>query len=46
MTEEEIRAVFKEWTDAITGAKQIKLLGLAGKYSQIQTENIPNRRGK
>jgi outer membrane receptor for ferrienterochelin and colicins len=33
------------YTDAITGAKQIKLLGLAGKYSQIQTENIPNLRG-
>jgi len=33
------------YSDAITGAKQIKLLGLAGKYSQIQTENIPNLRG-
>lgn len=33
------------YTDAITGAKQIKLLGLAGKYSQIQTENVPNLRG-
>lgn len=31
--------------DAVTGAKQIKLLGLAGKYSQILTENIPNLRG-
>ncbi|MCU0369834.1 MAG: TonB-dependent receptor, partial [Bacteroidales bacterium] len=26
-------------------AKQIKLLGLAGKYSQLQTENIPNFQG-
>ncbi len=33
------------YSDAITGAKQIKLLGLAGKYSQLQTENIPNLRG-
>jgi outer membrane receptor for ferrienterochelin and colicin len=33
------------YSDAITGARQIKLLGLAGKYSQIQTENIPNLRG-
>jgi len=33
------------YSDAITGAKQIKLLGLAGKYSQVQTENIPNLRG-
>lgn len=31
--------------DAVTGAKQIKLLGLAGKYSQLMTENIPNMRG-
>ncbi|MFA4864528.1 MAG: TonB-dependent receptor plug domain-containing protein, partial [Bacteroidales bacterium] len=33
------------YSDAITGAKQIKLLGLAGKYSQLQTENIPNLQG-
>jgi outer membrane receptor for ferrienterochelin and colicin len=33
------------YSDAITGAKQIKLLGLSGKYSQMQTENIPNFRG-
>lgn len=33
------------YSDAVTGAKQIKLLGLAGKYSQIMTENIPNFRG-
>jgi len=31
--------------DAITGAKQIQLLGLAGSYTQIMTENIPNIRG-
>lgn len=34
-----------EYSDAISGAKQIKLLGLAGIYSQMLTENIPNLRG-
>ncbi|MDZ7633729.1 MAG: TonB-dependent receptor plug domain-containing protein [Bacteroidales bacterium] len=29
------------YTDAATGAKQIQLLGLAGSYVQILTENIP-----
>ncbi|MBU2650389.1 MAG: TonB-dependent receptor [Bacteroidetes bacterium] len=33
------------YSDAVSGAKQIRLLGLAGKYSQIQMENIPNLRG-
>ncbi len=33
------------FSDAVSGAKQIKMLGLAGKYSQLQTENIPNLRG-
>lgn len=33
------------YSDAATGARQIKLLGLAGKYVQMQTENIPNLRG-
>jgi outer membrane receptor for ferrienterochelin and colicins len=33
------------YNDAITGAKQIRLLGLDGIYSQLQTENIPNFRG-
>ena len=33
------------YSDAVTGAKQIQLLGLAGTYSQILTENIPNLRG-
>jgi len=33
------------YSDAVTGAKQIQLLGLAGIYSQIQVENIPNLRG-
>lgn len=33
------------YSDAATGAKQIKLLGLSGTYVQIMTENIPNLRG-
>lgn len=33
------------YTDAATGAKQIKLLGLSGTYVQMLTENIPNLRG-
>ena len=33
------------YNDAITGAKQIRLLGLDGIYSQLQTENIANFRG-
>ena len=33
------------YSDALTGAKQIQLLGLSGIYSQIQTENIPSIRG-
>ena len=33
------------YTDAVTGAKQIQMLGLAGIYSQLQLENIPSMRG-
>jgi len=33
------------YSDAITGAKQIQMLGLAGTYTQINTENLPNVRG-
>lgn len=33
------------YSDAMTGAKQIRLLGLDGIYSQLQTENFPNLRG-
>ena len=33
------------YSDAVTGAKQIKLLGLDGTYSQLQVENLPNLRG-
>jgi len=33
------------YSDAITGAKQIQLLGLAGIYSQLMLENTPYIRG-
>lgn len=34
------------YSDATTGAKQIKLLGLAGTYVQMLTENMPNFKQK
>jgi len=33
------------FADAVTGTKQIEMLGLAGKYALIQRENIPFARG-
>ena len=33
------------YADAVTGAKQIELLGLSGIYTQMMTENMPNFRG-
>ncbi|MFC2101212.1 TonB-dependent receptor plug domain-containing protein, partial [Bacteroidota bacterium] len=33
------------YSDAVTGAKQIQLLGLAGIYSQMMTENMQNLYG-
>ena len=33
------------YSDAVTGAKQIRLLGLEGTYSMLQLENMPNLRG-
>ncbi len=33
------------FTDAITGTRQIQMLGLAGSYTQISQENIPAVRG-
>lgn len=33
------------YSDAATGARQIKLLGLSGTYVQMLTENLPNFRG-
>ena len=33
------------YSDAATGARQIRLLGLSGTYVQMLTENIPNLKG-
>jgi len=33
------------YADAVTGMKQIQLLGLSGNYTQLLTENIPEIRG-
>ncbi|TXC76067.1 TonB-dependent receptor plug domain-containing protein [Luteibaculum oceani] len=33
------------FTDAVTGTRQIQMLGLAGPYSQITRENMPSVRG-
>ena len=33
------------YSDAATGAKQIRLLGLSGTYVQLLTENVPDLRG-
>lgn len=33
------------FTDAVTGTRQIQMLGLAGVYSQITRENMPDVRG-
>lgn len=33
------------YSDAVTGARQIQLLGLRGTYNQLMTENMPNLRG-
>lgn len=33
------------FTDAVTGTRQIQLLGLAGTYTQITRENMPDIRG-
>ncbi len=33
------------YSDAVTGARKIELLGLHGKYVQMMTENLPNLRG-
>ena len=34
-------AIDAEYPDAVSGARQIAMLGLAGKYSQILLENVP-----
>ncbi len=33
------------YSDAVTGSKQIQLLGLAGTYTQLTVENLPGPRG-
>lgn len=33
------------YNDAVTGSKQIQLLGLAGNYSMLSVENLPGPRG-
>ena len=33
------------YNDAVTGAKQIQLLGLSGNYTQLTVENLPGPRG-
>ncbi len=33
------------YSDAVSGAKKIELLGLHGKYVQMMSENLPNLRG-
>ncbi len=38
---ESTAAVDVEYSDAVSGAKQISMLGLAGVYSQILLENVP-----
>ncbi|MFM7019629.1 MAG: TonB-dependent receptor domain-containing protein, partial [Aquirufa sp.] len=38
-------SVSVNFTDAVTGAKQISLLGLSGTYVQTQVENVPSIRG-
>ncbi len=38
-------AVDVSYSDAVTGSKQIQMLGLAGNYTQLLTEVIPNYRG-
>ena len=38
-------SVSVSYTDAVTGSKQIQLLGLSGTYVQTNIENIPNVRG-
>lgn len=33
------------FTDAVSGTRQIRMLGLSGRYSQILKDNVPNIRG-
>lgn len=38
-------SVDASFTDAVTGTRQIRMLGLDGKYSQIRVDNLPGPRG-
>jgi outer membrane receptor for ferrienterochelin and colicin len=38
-------AVDVSYNDAVTGSKQIQLLGLSGNYTQLTVENLPGPRG-
>ncbi|MGB1076203.1 MAG: TonB-dependent receptor [Flavobacteriales bacterium] len=38
-------SVDASFTDAVTGTRQIRMLGLDGKYTQIQVDNLPGPRG-
>lgn len=38
-------AVDVSYNDAVTGSKQIQLLGLSGNYTQLSVENLPGPRG-
>lgn len=38
-------AVTTSYSDAVTGARQIEMLGLSGPYTQITVENMPGIRG-
>jgi outer membrane receptor for ferrienterochelin and colicin len=38
-------SVDASFTDAVSGTRQIRMLGLDGKYSQIQVDNLPGPRG-
>ena len=38
-------SVDASFTDAVTGTRQIHMLGLAGKYTQLLVDNLPGPRG-
>ena len=38
-------SVDASYTDAVTGTRQIHMLGLAGKYTQLLADNLPGPRG-
>ncbi|MCT4637896.1 MAG: carboxypeptidase-like regulatory domain-containing protein [Bacteroidales bacterium] len=44
-TFENTLSVDKTYTDAVTGTEEIKMLGLAGVYTQILSEEVPVARG-